>query len=966
MSTSPPSSKRRKGGDGSCVVVPGELFKSSNEESVTVTADDDFDDRKPAAKAVSDGQAAVEATDDHGSPRKSFERTKCNNNNDNNKPPLPLAPTLDEYLKSGGHTKYAPRPEWCHFSNESTSSPAAAAGTTPAAMPAYRLMMMDEMTRNDPSSAVAAAAGRRAPLMPVVAAGGPMAVAAAALEEASFLARIQNEVGNDDGMMDNNVQHNNHNNHRGVAIHQDYNIPEDLSNAIHAVTRRAEDRLSRRVNGGAPLLDVPAAAENGQQLQPPLPLAVLANNDNMPLEGGNDHDMALRQVMSDIALGQQRLQQQTRQHRRDLRHRHHNVHPSRRHGNRHGRHHGPIPPGEPIPADGPDGNGPERRAHQQHLMGPGQWFGPPVENPAGQMVDNNPGVANNDLIPLRYQQHLQQHDQQEGRLENPLVARGNMPMIGGPATDPLQSMPVDGVSTAAHHGRSMGSAAFGADLDSALHLAIKQHATEAALDLIRAGACVEFPNAKGITPLMIASQEGTLEVVQSLLNKGALPNATTIRGSTSLIQACHFGKLSVVEELLRHGALVDQANLKNTTALMRASQEGHEDVVRLLLSRNAGVNRRNDERMTALMLSSQRGHARIVSMLVKSGAQVDSKTAQDSTSLMLACKRKHFGVAKILVASGTELKLKDCKNRTVLETATRRGNDEFCKILTDSAQVHLMQEDSRRERNFEMVRVWKLLQLERATIRLGGSVDVTIHSLALSSVMGTTTNTPNNSPMVLMHMCQSKRALVRAMTLPAPLIELISSFIPLPLIWEKRLILLTSRSHIDPDSAVFNALDLIDEVLEVGGILEAFGAAGVAPPSSFESWSTYQLWCGKCDVILSRCSNVDVTNILAQESGTEGNSPENLRLVEPSQTQRRACNYLQVLARAPQSLTTTLSSHPHDMPRTLFEKLKACHDIQSVVRRLAGGGIHFDTIIANDMVVLARMAVMWCESRPMY
>jgi hypothetical protein len=171
-----------------------------------------------------------------------------------------------------------------------------------------------------------------------------------------------------------------------------------------------------------------------------------------------------------------------------------------------------------------------------------------------------------------------------------------------------------------------------------------------------------------------------------------------------------------------------------------------------------------------------------------------------------------------------------------------------------------MQDVSRRERNFEMARIWKLLQLERATIQ--GIANMTIHNVA-DSVKG------GGNP--LKQLCQSKRALGLAMTLPAPLVELISSFIPLPLIWEKRLMLLTSRSHIDPDSAVFNALgkahfcltitlrfiiflnqpyvptnhssttiiddiDLIDEVLEVGGLLDALDAAGVEPPTNFTSW----------------------------------------------------------------------------------------------------------------------------------
>ncbi len=278
--------------------------------------------------------------------------------------------------------------------------------------------------------------------------------------------------------------------------------------------------------------------------------------------------------------------------------------------------------------------------------------------------------------------------------------------------------------------------------------------------------------------------------------------------------------------------------------------------MRLLLSYNAAVNRLNDERLSSLMLASQRGHASIVGILLKKGAQVNAKTYTDSTSLMLACKRKHLHVAKILVASGAELKLKDCKNRTVLETASRRGNDAFVRILTDSAQIRLMQDESRKERNADLASLWELLQLGHATIQLG-TTNMTIHDVADSGAMG--------SGYHLKQLCQSKRALVLAMTLPAPLLELISSFIPLPRIWEKRLKLLTSRSSIDPDSAVFNALgmdhvslvkitscscfcliishsaiihdtDLIDEVLEEGGLLDVLDASGVDPPTSFASW----------------------------------------------------------------------------------------------------------------------------------
>ena len=309
---------------------------------------------------------------------------------------------------------------------------------------------------------------------------------------------------------------------------------------------------------------------------------------------------------------------------------------------------------------------------------------------------------------------------------------------------------------------------------------------------------------------------------------GASPNAQSECGSTALIQACHFGKLEIAEKLINNGAAVEQAKHNNTTALMRASQEGHEDIVKLLLKHNCHVNRRNDEqRMSALMLCSQRGHAGVAKLLIEAGADIDTVTNQKSTSLMLSIKRKHLEVAKVLVASGAELSLKDNKSRTALDIARRRRLAEFAEILTSEGQIRSMQRDSRKVRCFMIVRMWNLLQSERATIKI-------LHSKSTIHKISNNLDDPR-----LQQLCPSKRTLVRSMTMPAPIIELIASFIPLPLLYETRLQLLASRAQVDPDSAVYEAMDLLDEVLEEGGLLHAFDEAKVPPPPSFSSWVSH-------------------------------------------------------------------------------------------------------------------------------
>jgi hypothetical protein len=115
---------------------------------------------------------------------------------------------------------------------------------------------------------------------------------------------------------------------------------------------------------------------------------------------------------------------------------------------------------------------------------------------------------------------------------------------------------------------------FGKDWDTALNLAIRENATEAALALLTCGAAVDTENAKGITPLILASQKGNCTVVRELLSRGANPGTSSTNGTTALLQASHFGHSNVVELLLLRGGpgLMELSNYNHTTPLMRASQ----------------------------------------------------------------------------------------------------------------------------------------------------------------------------------------------------------------------------------------------------------------------------------------------------------------------------------------------------------------------------------------------------------
>jgi hypothetical protein len=76
---------------------------SSEAVSQNIGVDDDIHQPKKQKLSHDDN------SDDNGGDLK----PSANKSDKGPDPPLPLAPTLEEYLSNDGHLKYAPRPEWC-------------------------------------------------------------------------------------------------------------------------------------------------------------------------------------------------------------------------------------------------------------------------------------------------------------------------------------------------------------------------------------------------------------------------------------------------------------------------------------------------------------------------------------------------------------------------------------------------------------------------------------------------------------------------------------------------------------------------------------------------------------------------------------------------------------------------------------------------------------------------------------
>ncbi|KAG7258674.1 hypothetical protein CRUP_029076, partial [Coryphaenoides rupestris] len=94
----------------------------------------------------------------------------------------------------------------------------------------------------------------------------------------------------------------------------------------------------------------------------------------------------------------------------------------------------------------------------------------------------------------------------------------------------------------------------------------------------------------GQTPLMLASEQGSLEIVQELIRRGANVNLDDVDCWSALISAAKEGHLEVVKELLENSAYLEHRDMGGWTALMWAAYKGRVEVTQLLLENGANPN----------------------------------------------------------------------------------------------------------------------------------------------------------------------------------------------------------------------------------------------------------------------------------------------------------------------------------------------------------------------------------------
>lgn len=180
--------------------------------------------------------------------------------------------------------------------------------------------------------------------------------------------------------------------------------------------------------------------------------------------------------------------------------------------------------------------------------------------------------------------------------------------------------------------------------------------------LIMAGAPVDCPSAKGITPLACAVMDGNITLVQYLLEVGADLQHPTYENASLLSRAVKYDEIEMAQYLLDLGVPIEATTIYGGNALLTAVYEGYIDHVKLLLSNGA------DPNACYIAVEPERTLSAFVGM----------------TPLALAIKYNRLNMAKVLLKGGADpnqrIEKLDGTQIAPLDFATKR-REKFAALL---------------------------------------------------------------------------------------------------------------------------------------------------------------------------------------------------------------------------------------------------------------------------------------------
>ncbi|KAM7192078.1 Ankyrin repeat-containing domain protein [Naviculisporaceae sp. PSN 640] len=228
--------------------------------------------------------------------------------------------------------------------------------------------------------------------------------------------------------------------------------------------------------------------------------------------------------------------------------------------------------------------------------------------------------------------------------------------------------------------------------ETPLVLAIDNGHVDAAMELLEAGADVNYFCPEGFSPLTTACRRNNIELVRLCLMMGADPNLEDGYSAiplTCAVKEDEYGT-AVLEELISAGAEVDAMCRSGASALFMAVRQGSLKATKVLLAtKRADPNGVNKQISCLLQDAIEERHVQILEALLENGAKAVGGGKFDNgwTAMMCAASVGDIHIGRLLRAYGADMYAKGGNEGwTPLHVAAVKAEKLFFKWLVEEGK----------------------------------------------------------------------------------------------------------------------------------------------------------------------------------------------------------------------------------------------------------------------------------------
>ena len=206
---------------------------------------------------------------------------------------------------------------------------------------------------------------------------------------------------------------------------------------------------------------------------------------------------------------------------------------------------------------------------------------------------------------------------------------------------------------------------------------------------------LDLQDSVGVTPLMLAAQNGHGDVVELLLELGASADIADEENRTALHYAAKSGEPTVVSALLDSGASAATTDAHGQTPLHAAAEAGHAATAKLLIESGADPDAPDDIFASTPLHLAARGNCLCATrVLLKSGVDIDAVNEGGRSALHLAAGYGHIETVNALLDAGADVNLRDRRGETPLHRPASFQHLDCISALVDSgADTNAADED---------------------------------------------------------------------------------------------------------------------------------------------------------------------------------------------------------------------------------------------------------------------------------